>query len=102
MQDSLNGNKESKKSKKKGKKNRKGEREGMSFAGIGNAAAGTALVDTVKNIFTQEHNKPATKGDLLKLVNHLNRYQRIKDLEPNMFGHYPYLDLETGNVIYRL
>lgn len=89
------------KSRKKGKKKGKKKSEGMSISGIGDAAVGIAIVDTLKSLFTAEHNKPATKGDLLKLVNHLSRYQLIKSLEPNIFGQKPYLDLETGIVIYR-
>jgi len=82
---------------------KKGEEKGpgMSWAGVGNAAAGTAFVDTVKNIFTPEHNKPATKGDLIELSNRLSRYVRIEDMEPNLFGQKPYLEIETRKIIYR-
>lgn len=73
----------------------------MSLAGIGNAAAGTVIVDTVKNMFTSEHNKPATKGDLLNLKNHLNRYRRIKNMKLNLIEQKPFLDLETGLIIYK-
>lgn len=93
-------NGEIEKFKSEGKKNENEKKEEMSLAGIGNAAAGTAFVDTLKHLLTPENNKPATKGDLLKLANHLNRYHRIKDLEPNIFGHFPYLDIKTGNRIY--
>ena len=98
--DSLAGSKELKPKKKKGKKNRKEKKEGMSLTGIGDAAVGTAIVDTIKNIFTPEHNKPATKGDIIKLANHLTRYRRIESMEHNLWGHYPYLEMETGKVVH--
>lgn len=106
LQDSLvakNGtNGEIEKFKKEGKNKEKGKSktEEMSISGIGNAAAGTALVDTIKHMFTPEHNKPATKGDLVKLGNHLSRYHRIKNLKPNIYGHFPCLEVETGNLVY--
>lgn len=85
---------------KKRKKKEKRNSEGMSLPGIGNAAAGTALLDVAKSLFTPEHNKPATKGDLLNLANHLNRYRRIENFKPDIFGQKPYLDLETGKMVY--
>jgi len=93
---------EKSKKKEKEKEKEEGRSEGMSLAGIGNAAAGIAITEAVINIFTPEHNKPATKGDLLNLANHLNRYRRIKNIKPDIFGKNPYLDLETGIVVYRL
>jgi len=100
MTDSLNGKKEVKNN-EEGKKKGEEKSPGMSWAGVGNAAAGTAFVDTVKNIFTPEHNKPATKGDLIELSNRLSRYVRIEDMEPNLFGQKPYLEIETRKIIYR-
>lgn len=91
-----------KKIKKKKKKKEEGRSEGLSLVGIGNAAAGTAIAEAVINIFTPEHNKPATKGDLLNLANHLNRYRIIENMESDIFGQKPYLDLETGKIVYRL
>jgi len=69
----------------------------MSLTGVEDVAAGSAIVDKVKHLLTPVYNKPERKDDLVKLVNHLSRYHRIKDLKPNIFGHFPYLDLETGN-----
>jgi len=97
--DSLAGSKELKPKKKIGKKGKK-KKEGMSLSGIGDAAVGTAIVETVKNIFTPEHNKPATKGDIIKLANHLTRYRRIESMQHNIWGHYPYLEMETGKVVH--
>jgi len=84
--------------KKKGKK--KGKEEGLNIPGIGNAALGTVLADTAKHMLTPEHNKPVTKGDLSKLVNNLKGYHRIKNLQPNILGYLPYLEVETGNLVY--
>lgn len=78
----------------------KSKTEEMSISGIGNAAAGTAFVDAIKHMLTPEHNKPATKGDLVKLANHLKGYHRIKNLKPDVYGQFPYLEVETGNLIY--
>jgi len=89
MTDSLNGKKVEEKS------------ASMSWSGVGNAAAGTAIVDIATKYFTPEHKKPVTKGDLIKLSNRLSRYVRIEDLEPNLFGQKPYLKIETGKIIYR-
>jgi len=92
---------ELKKKKREEKKKEEGRSEGMSLAGIGNAAVGTALTDLAVNVFTPEHNKPATKGDLLDLRNHVSRYRRIENMKPNLIEQKPYLDLETGIVIYK-
>lgn len=101
--DSLCYKKESKSTKKKKKEKKKGKekREGMSLGGVANAVAGNTLHYTVKNLFTAEHNKPATKGDLLKLANHLSRYVLIENLDPNLLGQKPYLEIETGKCVYR-
>jgi len=82
---------------------KKGEEKstGISLGGIGNAALGTAIVDTATRHFTAKLNRPATKGDLIELSNRLSRYVRIVNIEPNYLGQRPYLEIETGNVIYR-
>lgn len=41
----------------------------ISAVGVGNAALGSALVDFGKHIFTPEHQKAATKGDIKNLEN---------------------------------
>lgn len=50
----------------------------MSIAGVGNAALGTFAVDALKAILTKEENKPATKGDLKKVL------FRIEQIQENM------------------
>ena len=40
----------------------------MSFSGIGKAAAGALAADGIKALLTPNDSKPATKGDLKKVV----------------------------------
>jgi hypothetical protein len=72
----------------------------ISTAGVANAAIGTGIVEIAKNIFTPEENKPATKGDVLKLAASLKRYHQIKNLPPNSMGQFPYFDLHTNTLVY--
>ncbi len=79
--------------------------EKMSAAGIGNAAAGTLLADSVKavanHIFGSAQNDPATKGDIQELKNLINtRYFKINNIDTRYDGALPYFDKSTGNVIY--
>lgn len=78
------------------------KKEVMSFAGIGNAAAGVAAVEVVKSIFTPEHNKPATKKDIEDLKTMINggRYFLVKNVLIDYLGKSPYYDFETGNLVY--
>jgi len=99
--DSLAGSKELKPKKKKGKKRRKEKKEGMSLTGIGDAAVGTLIVDKLTGMLTPEQNKPATKGDIVKLANYLTRYHLIENMVSNDIGQKPFLDIETGLVVYR-
>ena len=73
----------------------------MSLAGVGNAAAGTLMVDVLKTVFTKEENKPATKKDLLDLTSKLERYQEIKNLTNDTFGQRPYYDNIQRIIVYR-
>jgi hypothetical protein len=43
----------------------------MSVAGVGNASSGTLITDFTKVVFTPEHEKAATKGDLKNLLSKL-------------------------------
>ncbi|ARV06105.1 hypothetical protein BTO04_05035 [Polaribacter sp. SA4-10] len=72
----------------------------ISTAGVANAAIGTGIVEFAKNIFTREEDKPATKGDFLKLAASVKRYHKIKNLPPNHMGQIPYFDLTQGIVVY--
>ena len=82
------------------KKSGKTKVDQISAAGVGNAALGTGLVELAKNIFTPGENKPATKGDIMKLAASLKRFHKIKNLPPNIVGEYPYFDLTKGEVVY--
>jgi hypothetical protein len=72
----------------------------ISTAGVANAAIGSGLADLLISALTPEENKPATKGDILKLAASLQRYHRIKNLSPNLMGQFPYFDLIQGIVVY--
>jgi hypothetical protein len=72
----------------------------ISTAGVANSAIGTGIVELAKNLFTREEDKPATKGDVLKLAASLKRYHKIKNLPLNQIGQIPYFDLTQGIVVY--
>lgn len=72
----------------------------ISVSGVANSAIGTGIVELTKNIFTAEENRPATKGDILKLGASLKRYHHIKNLPPNLMGQIPHFDLYTSNLVY--
>ncbi|PHN93683.1 hypothetical protein CSC80_12270 [Maribacter sp. 6B07] len=74
--------------------------EKMSAAGIGNAAAGVLAADVVKSLITKNHNKPATKGDILALKKSYERYQRVLNLPRKPDGTLPYFDMETKYIVY--
>jgi hypothetical protein len=73
----------------------------MSLAGIGNAAAGSVLIKLAENIFTNEVNKPATKGDIKNLEEKISkRYYQIRNLNKNEFGKTPFFDTSECLIIY--
>jgi hypothetical protein len=72
----------------------------VSTAGVANAAIGSGLADLLISALTPEENKPATKGDILKLSASLKRYHQIKNLPPNLMGQFPYFDLHTNTLVY--
>lgn len=76
--------------------------EKMSWSGVGNAAAGTAAVNILKNLVTPEHQKAATKGDLNELKSLIkgHRYFPIKNLHPNHLGQKPYFDIQEQVIVY--
>ncbi len=73
----------------------------MSLAGVGNSAAGTLVVGVLKNVFTKDENKPATRKDLKELTSKLERYQEIKNLRNDTFGKRPYYDTIQRIIVYR-
>jgi len=85
---------------KKKKKKSKTKIETMSFAGVGNAATGSALAEALTKVLTPEHKLPATKGDLRALEAKIGRYHRVLNLARNSEGKVPYFDMETKSVVY--
>jgi hypothetical protein len=74
--------------------------EKMSWAGFGNAAAGTIAVNVATNLFTSEENKPATKKDLMNLENKLKqRYFIVKNIAPKPDGSVTYFDIQTNTIV---
>lgn len=77
------------------------KKEEMSIVGVGNAAAGVIIANTIKTVFTKEDNKPATKGDIKLLTEKLQRrYHLVKNMPPNLYGEYPHFDLQENIIIY--
>ena len=82
-------------------KNNKTSIDNMSVAGIGNAAVGTFAANTITNWLTRDENKPATKKDIKdikELV--LKRYHEILNMQTDLYGNYPYYDIELRTVVY--
>ena len=76
--------------------------EKMSLAGVGNAAAGAAVVEIAKNLVTPNAGKPATKKDIDDLKAFLrSRYFLVKNKERDSLGRPAYYDMVTGNVVHR-
>ncbi|MBR9846863.1 MAG: hypothetical protein GYB35_12515 [Algicola sp.] len=76
-------------------------KEKMSIAGVGNAAAGSLLAESLKSVFTSNSKKPATKGDILTLLEKLQgRYHLVKNIPVDQFGRRAYFDLTNSVVVY--
>ncbi|WNH07665.1 hypothetical protein [Thalassobellus suaedae] len=74
----------------------------MSWSGVGNAAAGTLATNLVTSMFTKEENKPATKGDIQKLLNNgFSKMVLIKNLPPRIDGTRAYFDTLKQVLIYK-
>lgn len=75
--------------------------ETMSWAGVGNAAAGTLAVNALTNIFTKEENKPATKKDIKEVKQLImTQLHPIKNVPPRPDGARPFYDLQTQSLVY--
>ncbi|MDA0178414.1 hypothetical protein OOZ35_13010 [Mesoflavibacter profundi] len=73
----------------------------MTLAGVGNAAVGSMVAGGLVKLFTNEKNKPATKGDIDLLIQKLGgRYHLVKNLQPNAQGALPYFDFKEGIIVY--
>lgn len=76
--------------------------EKMSWAGVGNAAAGTLAVNLLSNILISEENKPATKKDINQLISFIKqRYLPVYNLPIRNDGKKPYFDMQTSSIIYQ-
>ncbi len=73
----------------------------MSWAGVGNAAAGTLAVNTLTHLLTKEENKPATKKDVKEIKELLlQRYHKVINMQVDAYGNIPFYDVETKTVVY--
>ena len=73
----------------------------MSWAGVGNAAAGTLAINALSSLLTREENKPATKKDFKEIKELLiKRYHPILNMQADAYGNQLYYDLETKSVVY--
>ena len=77
------------------------EKDKMSWAGVGNAAAGTLAINLATNLFTKEENKPATKGDIQKLLKGADRIILIRNIPPKNDGTRAYFDTIQQVLIYK-
>lgn len=76
--------------------------EKMSWAGVGNAATGVAVVELAKEVFTHELNKPATKKDIQEIKTLIkSRYLLIKNIPKDVHGRPAYYDVMTGFVVHK-
>lgn len=78
------------------------KKDKMSWSGVGNAAAGTLAINLATSLLTKEHNKPATKGDIQKLMyGSINKSILVKNLPPRMDGSRAYFDTDQQIIIYK-
>lgn len=84
-------------------KNKKQQtKDKMSWSGVGNAAAGVLATNLATSLFTKEENKPATKGDIQKLLNaEVNKIILIKNMPPRIDGARAYFDTNQQILIYK-
>jgi hypothetical protein len=77
------------------------KKETINLAGIGNAAIANVATDALISFFTPEDNKPATKGDLKKLLAQFkNRYVKIENMPKKLDQTEAYFDNEKKEVVY--
>jgi hypothetical protein len=73
----------------------------MSWAGVGNATAGTLAVNVISSLLTREENKPATKKDIKEIKALLSkRYHEVLNMDLDGYGNEPFYDMETKSVVY--
>lgn len=77
------------------------EVERISAAGIGNAAIGTTAADFIKSLLTKEENKTATKADLKRIEEMLQRYHKVENMDRLGDGRVPYFDMQLRKLVYK-
>jgi len=76
-------------------------RSKISSAGMGYAIAGALGADGIKPLITPNDFKPATIGDLKKLVSEINvRYLFVKNIPPRSHDTLPYFDFNINTLNY--
>ena len=75
--------------------------EKMSWAGVGNGAAGAIAVNTLTHLLTKEENRPATKKDVREIIAALKqKHFIVKNMQPKPDGSVPFFDIQTCTIIY--
>ena len=73
----------------------------MSWAGVGNGAAGVIAVNAITHLLTKEENRPATKKDVKDIIAALKqKYFIVKNMQPKPDGSVPFFDIRTCTIIY--
>ena len=69
----------------------------MSWQGVGDAAAGSAIVEAGKHLL----GLAVTKQDIQELKSFIKgRYLPVNNAGKDSLGRFPYYDVETGNVVH--
>lgn len=78
--------------------------EKMSAAGVANATvgavAGTVAVNLITSLLTSEENKPATKKDLINMMERQNKRFHIVKNVPLRLGYNAFYDMQTQSIVY--
>ena len=72
----------------------------ISAAGVANAALGTTAANLVKNLFTPEQNKSATKADIRRIEEKLQRYHKVENMDRLGDGRVPYFEMHLKRLVY--
>ena len=79
----------------------KTKREGMSWAGFGNAFSALAAFEILKNSLASSEKKMATKQDIQELKKLIEtRYYEVHNIPTDRYGNKPYFDMATGSIVY--
>ena len=76
--------------------------ESMSWAGVGNATAGTLVANAAVSLLTANDNKPATKKDIQNLASSLKqRYHVVKNIPIRNDGFRAFYDTISQSIVYQ-